>query len=367
VAIYTYGPGNELLTKGQREFSYDKNGNLIAKVFRRHDEEDRCDKDEHHDHDGRQWTYSYDFENRLIKAETKHNHESTIVTFKYDPFGRRIEKNIEQAEHGKTEESIVHSYVYDGQALILEFETRQGKDHGKRPETNATKYVHGPNIDEPLAMTRNNEVYFYHADGLGSIVALTDKRQKVVETYEYDSFGNLKDSDSSPSQPLTYTAREWDKETGLYYYRARYYDPMVGRFIGKDPIGFKGGDVNLYAYVQNNPIRYTDPSGLSGASGSWDNGNSLDGTEQQDLVCSFPAGVFNRWSCTKKCCFKHDLCYQKYGCNFSSWANTPADGTITSDTPACHICNIEAAKCIKANIGNNSCDTCDWSGSLDRL
>jgi RHS repeat-associated protein len=60
----------------------------------------------------------------------------------------------------------------------------------------------------------------------------------------------------------TYTGREWDKETGLYYYRARYYDPMEGRFISKDPISFAGGDVNLYGYTLNNPINLTDPEGL---------------------------------------------------------------------------------------------------------
>lgn len=60
----------------------------------------------------------------------------------------------------------------------------------------------------------------------------------------------------------TFTGREWDKETGLYYYRARYYDPMEGRFISKDPLSFAGGDVNLYGYVQNNPINWIDPWGL---------------------------------------------------------------------------------------------------------
>lgn len=62
--------------------------------------------------------------------------------------------------------------------------------------------------------------------------------------------------------PLS-TGREWDKETGLYYYRARYYDPMEGRFLSKDPISFAGGDVNLYGYVQNNPTNKSDPAGLS--------------------------------------------------------------------------------------------------------
>ncbi|MGV1099323.1 RHS repeat-associated core domain-containing protein [Thiovibrio sp. JS02] len=62
-------------------------------------------------------------------------------------------------------------------------------------------------------------------------------------------------------QPYAYTAREWDQETGLYFYRARYYDPQVGRFISKDPIGFEGG-VNAYAYVKGNPVNAVDPRGL---------------------------------------------------------------------------------------------------------
>ena len=101
----------------------------------------------------------------------------------------------------------------------------------------------------------------YHADGLGSVVALTDNRGRIAQKYEYDSFGNQKNADIDIVQPFTYTGREWDKETGLYYYRARYYDPMEGRFIQKDPIGFNGG-INLYNYVEANPTNYTDPFGL---------------------------------------------------------------------------------------------------------
>jgi RHS repeat-associated protein len=63
------------------------------------------------------------------------------------------------------------------------------------------------------------------------------------------------------STGYTSTVREWDKETGLYYYRARYYDPMEGRFISKDQISFNGGDFNLHGYAKNNPVNYTDPSG----------------------------------------------------------------------------------------------------------
>ena len=205
---YTYGPGNELLTKGQREFTYDNNGNLNAKTYRKHDGEHR---DELPDHDGRQWTYTYGFENRLIKAEIAHDHEKTSVTFKYDPFGRRIEKKFEKIrKHSKTEGSTIHSYVYDGQAVILKYETKPDEGHKDKIETTRIKYFHGPNIDEPLAMTRNNEVYFYHADGLGSNDALSDEKQKAIETNGYDSFGNLKDRDDKPIQPFTYTGREWD-------------------------------------------------------------------------------------------------------------------------------------------------------------
>lgn len=81
-----------------------------------------------------------------------------------------------------------------------------------------------------------------------------------MQEYDYDSFGNIKSTPFWVKQPYTYTARELDYETGLYYYRARYYDPKVGRFITRDPIGF-GGGINVYAYVKNNPIRFKDPEG----------------------------------------------------------------------------------------------------------
>ncbi len=251
---YTYGTGNELLKRNHTEYSYDKNGSLAKKAVHQGNDHDRDDR-----HNGKEWTYTYDFENRLIKAEKKQGHEATTITYKYDPFGRRIEKRIKEGKNCKDEDEIVHTYVYDGQTIILEYETI---GDGRKAKTETTKYVHGLGIDEPLAMMRDNEVYYYHADGLGSVVALTDKKQNVVEAYDYDSFGNLKQSDKETRQPFTYTGREWDKESGLYYYRARYYDPMEGRFVSKDPIGFNGGDVNLYGYVQNNPINFVDPTGL---------------------------------------------------------------------------------------------------------
>ena len=299
---YIYGVGNELLKKEHTKFAYDKNGNMVSQGRNQHEGRH---ENEHHGHGNyyhgsKGWNYSYDNENRLIKAEKKH----TTVMYKYDPFGRRIEKRIKAGENCRDEDVVVHSYVYDGQAIILEYET---VGNGRRTKIETTKYVHGLRIDEPLAMTRDNEVYFYHADGLGSIVALTDKKQKTVESYEYDSFGNLKD-ETKVTQPFTYTGREWDKEIGLYYYRARYYNPMVGRFISKDPISFAGGDVNLYGYVQNNPGNRTDPSGLASydgifnlISGGYIGGGAVlwgavstkcvGGKKQQGIVTAFFAGA----------------------------------------------------------------------------
>jgi YD repeat-containing protein len=81
-------------------------------------------------------------------------------------------------------------------------------------------------------MERNGSYYYYHADGLGSVTAITDQSKTVVQRYGYDTFGAIVEvADPGFVQPYTYTAREWDRETGLYYYRARYYDPMEGRFI----------------------------------------------------------------------------------------------------------------------------------------
>ena len=135
------------------------------------------------------------------------------------------------------------SYLYDSEDIIAEYD---GAGNVR------AKYTHGPGIDEQLAVRKDATNYYYHADGLGSIVAVTNASGTVAQTYSYDSFGNITIS-GSIAQPYTYTAREYDAETGLYYYRARYYDPKAGRFITRDPISFNGGDVNLYAYVQNNP------------------------------------------------------------------------------------------------------------------
>ncbi|MCH7711065.1 MAG: hypothetical protein IH903_05450 [Proteobacteria bacterium] len=105
------------------------------------------------------------------------------------------------------------------------------------------------------------EHFVYHTDGSGSVTELTDSTGVVARAYAYDAYGQIADEIGTLANPYAYTGREFDAESGLYFYRARYYDPETGRFLSEDPIHFAGLDVNLYRYVFNNPVNLTDPTG----------------------------------------------------------------------------------------------------------
>jgi RHS repeat-associated protein len=131
------------------------------------------------------------------------------------------------------------------------------------------RYDQTQSIDEPLAMLRGGATSYYEADGLGSVTSLTSAAGALVQTYAFDSFGKQTASSGSLTNPFRYTAREFETETGLYYYRARYYDSTEGRFLSEDPIGFDGGR-NFYAYVGNSPNAFSDPLGLCPAQNDCD-------------------------------------------------------------------------------------------------
>ena len=197
--------------------------------------------------------YDYNAQGELLRIEQVVDQAAPItvldVTYGYDALGRRVRKNVN---------GVVTQYVYDGPNILHEVD---GANVYRRLYTNSL------GIDEPLSVRDINRssTLYYHRDRLGSIVALTDGSGAVVQEYVYDAFGGLVfEQDPALVQPYAFTARERDLESGLYYYRNRYYDPFTGRFISEDPIGLRGGDNNIYSYVGNNPVNVTDPLGLAG-------------------------------------------------------------------------------------------------------
>ncbi|HEY9093890.1 MAG TPA: RHS repeat-associated core domain-containing protein, partial [Candidatus Cryosericum sp.] len=175
----------------------------------------------------------------------------------------RIEKKVDGATQVK--------YVYDGDHIIAEY---------NNAGTLLRKYVHGPCVDEPICMIEASGTYagthYYHYDALGSIVAMTNSSGNVTQLYEYSVYGQVAASDASHPNRFMFTGREFDKDTGLYYYRARYYHPEIGRFLQTDPIGY-GDGINWYAYCGNRPGALADPSGMASGFGfrRWTNSGSL--------------------------------------------------------------------------------------------
>jgi len=221
-----FDDANALIEDVDYTYTYDNNGNMIEKVNKTTLEVTQ---------------YIYDAENRLIQV-TK---PGTTAAYRYDALSRRIEKTVN---------GTATRFIYDGQDLLEEFNASN---------TYQARYIHGPGVDEPMLQGRTIR-HYYHTDGLGSTTELVSSGGSLQNSYVYDSFGNIASQAGTEINPFTYTGREYDAESGLYYYRARYYDPTIGRFLSEDPIGFAGG-INKYVYVGNSPITLTDPYGLNPA------------------------------------------------------------------------------------------------------
>lgn len=221
---YTANNLNQYTAVGAVSLYYDNNGNLT---------------------DDGTYDYQYDIFNRLTLAEYN---SVCIGQYYYDHGGRRIAKDA-----GGT----VTKYAYDGAQVIAEYD---GTD------TLLRKFIYGPGIDEPICMIdaagAGETRYYYHYDGLGSIIALSNISGTVVEKYAYDAFGTTTViQDGGTQNPYRFTGRRWDDEIDLYYYRARMYSPTLGRFLQTDPIGYDDG-MNMYTYCGNNPTDFIDPLGL---------------------------------------------------------------------------------------------------------
>lgn len=189
--------------------------------------------------------FKYDRENRLISAEDA----GGKLIIEYDPLGR-VAVTTREAPSGVT--GTV--FQYDGDRLIGEYSLSSGAV--------LRRYVHGDRTDEPLVMidpsaAENDKRTWLHADRQGSVIAVSKMNQ--IAPYTYDPYGAPHDWGG---QRFRYTGQIAFAEAQLYHYKARAYDPVMGRFLQTDPIGFEGGDTNLYAYVGGDPENRTDPLGL---------------------------------------------------------------------------------------------------------
>ena len=193
------------------------------------------------------------------------------MEYTYDLFDRRIARQVDA--DGTAGFETTQRFVYDGEDLILAFSG----------STNVltNRYLYGPATDEILADERiatgtAGTVTWSLGDNLGTIRDLvqynaTTGTTTVVNHVRYDTFGQIVSQTNSQFQPwFAYTGREWDPATGLYFYRARWYDPRAGRFLSEDPIGFAAGDVNLNRYVGNAATLWVDPSGMEPAAPTQD-------------------------------------------------------------------------------------------------
>ncbi len=220
---YIYDSKNMLRQSHQGDDStyyyYDLNGNLIDKRSK-----------------GETTTYEYDGFNRLTKAVLP---DGRFQTNEYNALDQRTET---------MENGVVRQYAYNGRNVIME--TDPG---GKKRST----YIRGLEL---ISKTNNkDQMCYYLHNRHGDITEIVDKEGKRLNKYEYDPFGNLKESIERIDNQYKYAGERYDSITEKYYLRARYYDPHIGRFTQEDT--YRGDGLNLYAYVSNNPLKYVDPSG----------------------------------------------------------------------------------------------------------
>jgi RHS repeat-associated protein len=221
LASASYNANNQQTAFGTTTETYDLNGNLATST-----------------ETGVTTTYTWNARNQL----TGISRTGLTASFTYDSFGRRT---------GKTINGTTTNFLYDSLNPVQE---KAG------PTVNANLLT-GLGIDEFITRTDSVGVRSLLPDALGSTIALGDGTGTLQTQYTYEPFGVTTQTGSASTSSYKFTGRE-DDGSGLYYYRARYYQPRLQRFISEDPIGYNSGDMNVYVYVFNRPARFTDPKGL---------------------------------------------------------------------------------------------------------
>ena len=203
------------------------------------------------------WNNTWNCENRLI--ETYNDTVGRKLEFVYDYMGRRIEKKVYTGTSGTDWTISTHErFVYDGYKCIEVLD-------GSNNNTILKKFLWGSD-DVPLSIhdTITTSAYYYFADANKNIGQLMDANGNTVAQYEYSPFGvqTLATGTYAASNPFRFSSEYYDSETGLAYYNYRYYSPVLGRWLSRDPIEEQGG-YNLYGMVDNNAVVYFDFLGTS--------------------------------------------------------------------------------------------------------
>lgn len=204
-------------------------------------------------------SFTWDSRYRLTSVT---NADTSVVSYDYDVLNRLT---------SRTDSSGTVHYIYDGHHVIADLDEN---------ENLLRTYTYGQGIDAIQSMTAydaETNTYTYLRDHLNSVVGLVDESGSIVESYTYDAYGNTKVFNANGEEigrsaignRYAFQGREIDWETGLYYFRARWYDPDTGRWCSKDPLGIAGG-LNLYEAFGNNAVNFIDPMGLEKGSNFWD-------------------------------------------------------------------------------------------------
>lgn len=265
MAGYTTDDANRVVASPGFTYTYDDEGNLASRTETA---------------TGEVTTYAYDHRDRMTGAIRKDSGGSVLMraTYTYDALGRRIGTLVDRDGDGTTYSPERTWTAYDGDHAYADFDASGAVQ---------MRYLHGPAVDMLLARTDEAAVTsWYLTDRLGTVRDVANTAGTVIYHAAFDEFGNRTAESGAGGDRWGYTGRELDRETGLQYNRARYYDAAIGRWTQEDPIAFEGGDANLYRYVGNRTTGFTDPDGLQSSPLSRPTDpNAIDSDQFNAIVC----------------------------------------------------------------------------------
>ncbi|MEW6657080.1 MAG: RHS repeat-associated core domain-containing protein [Thermodesulfobacteriota bacterium] len=294
---YAYNNVNQLLTAadpGQKYFAHDRDGNL----------------EQGYTPEGYAFTAIYDPENRL-KSLTYTDSAAAVNKTEYYYIG----ESLVQMKKSRNGTLVTDTrYVYDGAMIVQE---RDGTNNVLREYTCGLNK--GGGIGGLLHLNQSGTDYSYLYDGKGNVTAVLDSAGAVAAAYQYDPFGRRQAQTGSLSQPMQFSTKPYDDQTGLFYYGVRFYTSGFGRWMTRDPLGEFGG-LNLYSFVRNNPINWIDPYGLlsfrwhrNWGGPGWTAGQWKPETELTRADMKVPA-LGPRDACYKD----HDICIYRDPCNIKN-------------------------------------------------